>query len=110
MLREKASIDNDNESSKELDNVKVIRCPTGLNFHLRPHPQEDSSLLTLDRIPSFDLKNRESSLIYKDGTEREGLMETLDLLHQKQLSQNSTNSANTSLLSSYPEFVFLGNF
>lgn len=106
MLREKASIDD--EPSK--DNVKVISCPTGLNFHLRPHPHEESSLLTLDRIPSFDLKNRESSLIYKDGTEREGLIETLDLLHQKQLSQNHNTLANTSLLSSYPEFVFLGNF
>lgn len=104
MLNEKLSLDGDPSCRQRFSSDKVIFCPTGLSFKLRPQPQEGSSPITFDKIPPIDLSNKENVLIHKDGSTRDGLNETLKLLHSKQTSTKSS----CDLL--YPEFVFLGNF
>lgn len=103
MLNEKVSLDN-NLPKRQFSSEKVIFCPTGLSFKLRPQSGEgESSEITLDKIPPIDLSKRENVLIYKDGSTRDGLMESLEELHSKQ----ATTKPSGDLL--YPEFVFLGN-
>lgn len=99
MLNEKLEHD---LPKRQFNSEKVIFCPTGLGFKLRPHSENDESVITMDKIPPIDLSKRENVLIYKDGSTRDGLKKSLELLHSKQATTKPSGDLH------YPEFVFLG--
>ena len=95
----KSSID----SSSLPNNQNIIYSPTGIRYIFRSSTS-DLSVINMENVPQFPTIT--DALQHKDGSERDGIEESIEKLREKQLS--TTKPEQQSSGTNFPEFLFLG--
>ncbi|OTF70379.1 zinc phosphodiesterase-like protein, partial [Euroglyphus maynei] len=89
-----------NEKSSNSNDKNIIYSPTGIKYIFRSSTTSEISVINMENVPQFPTIT--DALQHKDGSERDGIEESIQQLQEKQSSLLSLNDKN------FPEFLFLG--